>query len=252
MARQVSDGRRVPPGRNPSTGAAVLDLRRMMGRRPKGRICFRRKYFASPPRFSKAGLPNARTPMSSRERPHLLESLNAMLDSVIMPLNMSADYWTDLEGQYTPKSQTVTTAIQRVKNNINVCIDSLPHGERRADAHEGEQEGKLAIRPTPANTRAIPQDDRRRESNAGRGHRAAERLRRVRGPYLEGRYSAEDHRRLQRRLQRNQEQPEHLHRQHLAAGFRRPDTEEALWKANWPCGPTPPSTRAITARSSKA
>ena len=67
----------------------------------------------------------------------------------------------------------------------------------------------------------LPQDRRRRQQHARRGDRAAERVRRVRGPHLEGRHPAEDHRHLQRRLQRDQEQPEQLHRQHQRAGHRR-------------------------------
>ena len=48
-----------------------------------------------------------------------------------------------------------------------------------------------------------------------------ERGRRVRRPHLEGRYPREDHRQLQRRLQRDQEQPQSVHRRGERPGCRR-------------------------------
>jgi PAS domain S-box-containing protein len=68
----------------------------------------------------------------------------------------------------------------------------------------------------------LPQSRRGRERHAGRGHRPPERLGRVRGPDLQGRHPAEDHRQLQRRLQRDQEQPQRLHRRVERVGHRRP------------------------------
>ena len=44
MARQANNGRRVAPGRNPSTGAAVLDRPAHDAPRRKRRICCRRRY----------------------------------------------------------------------------------------------------------------------------------------------------------------------------------------------------------------
>ena len=50
----------------------------------------------------------------------------------------------------------------------------------------------------------------------------------LRRPHLQGRHPAEDHRQLQRRLQRHQEQPQPLHRRGQHAGGRR---QHALGKA---------------------
>ncbi len=62
-------------------------------------------------------------------------------------------------------------------------------------------------------SRAVPRrlrgDRARRECGAGCSDRASECLREIRRPDQQGRYSAADHRHLQRRLQPDQEQPEH-------------------------------------------
>ena len=115
-------------------------------------------------------------------------------------------------------------------------------------------EGKLATRADATKHQGdFRKVDRGLQPDAGQRHQAVERVRRVRGPHLEGRHSAQDHRHLQRRLQRNQEQPERLHRHHQrAGGRRRPAGRRRRWKASWRPAPTPPSTRATTARSSKA
>ena len=79
-----------------------------------------------------------------------------------------------------------------------------------------------------------------RQRHAGRGDRAAERGRRVRGPDLQGRHPAEDHRQLQRRLQRDQEQPEHVHRRGQRAGRpTRTCCRRRRWRASWRPAPTP-------------
>ena len=80
-----------------------------------------------------------------------------------------------------------------------------------------------------------------------------ERVRRVRGPHLQGRHPAQDHRHLQRRLQRDQEQPQRLHRRPQPAGGRRSgaDAGDAGRQAGH-ARRRRPNTRATSARSSKA
>jgi methyl-accepting chemotaxis protein len=154
MARQAGNGRSVGPNRNPSGGAAVLDppghdeseahrkdllqdeIIRVASALQQGRLAER-----------------ARADLFEGSDRAVVESLNGMLDSVIKPLNMSAEYMDRIsKGDIPPK---ITDAYQgdfnEIKNNINVCIDAI--GRLVADGVALTQsmlEGKLAARADAA------------------------------------------------------------------------------------------------------
>ena len=156
----------------------------------------------------------------------VVEGVNDTLDAVIGPFNVTAEYVDRIsKGDIPPKiTDNYNGDFNEIKNNLNTCIDAVNALVADADVlTKAAVEGKLATRAdaTQASGR-LPQDRRGRQRDPGRGHRPVERHRRVRGPHLQGRHPAQDHRHLQRRLQRDQEQPEHLHRRGQRAGRRRP------------------------------
>ena len=92
----------------------------------------------------------------------------------------------------------------------------------REQTARGCNQGRQAPGPRQSGGREseVPPRRRRHEQHGGRLRGPDQRDCRVRGPDLQGRHPAEDHRHLQRRLQRDQEQPQRLHRrdERLAAG----------------------------------
>jgi methyl-accepting chemotaxis protein len=155
----------------------------------------------------------------------VIEGFNVSLDNVIKPLNVSAEYVDRIsKGDIPPKiTDTYNGDFNEIKNNLNVCIDALSRVVADAwhsDAGGGRRQAGHTRRRHQASGR-LPQGRRGRGPHAGQRDRAAERVRRVRGPHLEGRHPAQDHRHLQRRLQRDQEQPERVHRRGQRSGGRR-------------------------------
>ncbi len=154
----------------------------------------------------------------------LIDGVNLTLDNVIRPLNVSAEYVDRIsKGDIPPKiTDTYNGDFNEIKNNLNVCIDAVSRLVADGVAlTQAMLEGKLAMRADASKHQGdYRKTDRGRQPDAGRRHRTVECLGRVRGPHLQGRHPAEDHRHLQRRLQRDQEQPEQLHRQHSGAGGR--------------------------------
>ena len=146
MARQTGNGRSVGPVRNPSSGAAVLDhpvhgaaeaslhdeLIRVAAALQQGRLAER-----------------ARADLFEGNDRAVVESLNGMLDSVIKPLNVSAEYMDRIsKGDIPPKiTDTYNGDFNQIKNNLNVCIDAL--GRLVSDGvtlTKAMLEGKLAVR----------------------------------------------------------------------------------------------------------
>ena len=144
---------------------------------------------------------------------------------MIGPLNVSAEYVDRIsKGDIPPKiTDNYNGDFNEIKNNLNNCIDNInalvTDAGMLVEGGGGRQTGHPRRRHQAPGR--LPQDRRRRQPDPGRGDRAVERVRRVRGSHLQGRHPAQDHRQLQRRLQRDQEQPEQLHRQHQRAGYRR-------------------------------
>jgi methyl-accepting chemotaxis protein len=128
MARQSSSIRQVPSGRNSSTGAAVLDrpefdestahggnrlqqeLLRLVHASQEGRLTERAKA----------------DEFKGNDR-KLLESVNSILDAVIAPLNVAADYVDQFSRGVIP--QKITSEYKgdfnMVKTSLNACVDSF-------------------------------------------------------------------------------------------------------------------------------
>jgi methyl-accepting chemotaxis protein len=122
MATQSINGRRVGNGRNSSTGTAVLEhpeesqtknqlqeeLLRVAFALEQGRLAER-----------------ARTDMFEGADRTIMESLNGMLDAVIKPLNVSAEYVDRIsKGDIPPKiTDNYNGDFNEIKNNLNALID---------------------------------------------------------------------------------------------------------------------------------
>jgi methyl-accepting chemotaxis protein len=128
MARQESSVRRGSPGRSQSTGAAVLDSPASQARRtPKtNRLEAEILRMASALRQGQ---------LSERARPDefqgsdrtIVESLNEMLDSVVKPLNTSAEYLDRIsKGDIPPAITDVYSGeFDAIKSSLNNCIDNM-------------------------------------------------------------------------------------------------------------------------------
>ena len=134
---------------------------------------------------------------------------------MIGPLNVAAKYVDQIsKGDIPPKiTDTYNGDFNEIKNNLNACIDAV--NALVADAGmlvKAVVEGKLATRADASkhqgDYRKIVQGvNEMLDAVIG----AVDRGRQVRGRDLQGRHPGQDHGHLQRRLQRDQEQPEHLH-----------------------------------------
>ena len=187
----------------------------------------------------------------------IVDGVNQTLDAVIGPLNVAAGVrGPDQQGRHPAEDH------RQLQRRLQRDQEQPEHVHRRGEragggrgaAGEGGGGGQAgdAGRRGQARRR-LPEDRRGRQPDAGRGDRAAERGGGVRGPDQQGRHPAEDHRQLQRRLQRDQEQPEHVHRRGERAGGRRGHAGEGGGgRASWRRAPTRPSTAATSGRSSRA
>ena len=154
MARRANDGGRARPDRNPSIGAAVLD--RPVGNAPRTQTTnlLHEEILRVASALQQGRLAErARPDMFQGGDRTIMESLNGMLDSVIKPLNMSAEYMDRIsKGDIPPKiTDTYQGDFNEVKNNLNVCIDAI--GRLVADGVALTQsmlEGKLAARADAA------------------------------------------------------------------------------------------------------
>ena len=110
----------------------------------------------------------------------IVEGVNATLDAVIGPLNVSAEYVDRIsKGDIPPKiTDNYNGDFNEIKNNLNACIDNIKALVSETDllikASAGWQTGNPR-RCRQASGR-LPQDPRRRQRDAGR-HPAAHRRR---------------------------------------------------------------------------
>ena len=150
MARQTGNGRSVGSARNPSTGAAVLDLPEHDERETQRKDLLQEEIIRVATALQQGRLAErARADLFQGSDRAVVESLNGMLDSVIKPLNVSAEYMDRIsKGDIPPK---ITDAYQgdfnEVKNNLNVCIDAVGRLVNDGVAlTQSMLEGKLAAR----------------------------------------------------------------------------------------------------------
>ena len=150
MARQTGNGRSIGSARNPSTGAAVLDLPEHDERETQRKDLLQEEIIRVATALQQGRLAErARADLFQGSDRAVVESLNGMLDSVIKPLNVSAEYMDRIsKGDIPPK---ITDAYQgdfnEVKNNLNVCIDAVGRLVNDGVAlTQSMLEGKLAAR----------------------------------------------------------------------------------------------------------
>ncbi len=128
MVKQANNGRRVGPGRSPSTGAAVLDRPVASATKARGKDQLQEEILRIGAALQQGRLAErAQTDLFHGSDLAIVESINGMLDAVIRPLNVSAEYVDRIsKGDLPPK---ITDAYQgdfnEIKNNLNTCIDSL-------------------------------------------------------------------------------------------------------------------------------
>ncbi len=128
MARQIEDDRRVPPGRKPSTGPAVLDGPVTDARETQTRHLLREELLRVTTALQQGRLAErVRADAFQGDDRSIVESLNGMLDAVIKPLNVSAEYMDRIsKGDIPPKiTDTYNGDFNEIKNNLNNCIDGL-------------------------------------------------------------------------------------------------------------------------------
>ena len=142
----------------------------------------------------------------------LVGGVNKLIDAFVAPINVTAEYVDRIsKGDIPPKiTDTYNGDFNEIKNNLNACIDVmnglLPETDNADPGDPGRQAADA--RQRPAVRRRLGRAGRRREQADRRLRGPDQRDGRVRGPDLQGRHPAEDHRHLQRRLQRDQEQPQ--------------------------------------------
>ena len=159
----------------------------------------------------------------------IVEGVNTTLDAVIGPLNVAAEYVDRISKGDIPAriTDTYNGDFNEIKNNLNQCINVMNGLLRETNALiQATQDGKLQTRGNAAAVcRRLGRIGGRREQAHRRLRGPHQRHRRVHRSDLQGRHPAEDYRHLQRRFQRNQAQPECLHRRHerVVAGNQCPD-----------------------------
>ena len=154
MARQTGNGRSVGPERNRSVGAAVLDRPEHDAPETQNKELLQEEIIRVASLLQQGRLAErARADLFAGSDRAVVESLNGMLDSVIKPLNVSAEYMDRIsKGEIPPKiTDTYQGDFNEVKNNLNVCIDAI--GRLVSDGVALTQsmlEGKLAVRADAA------------------------------------------------------------------------------------------------------
>ena len=123
MARQANDGRRVRPDQNQSIGAAVLDRPVHDAQETQKKDLLQGEILRVASALQQGRLAErARADLFEGSDRTTVENLNGMLDSVIKPLNMSAEYMDRIsKGDVPPKiTDTYAGDFNEVKNNLNV------------------------------------------------------------------------------------------------------------------------------------
>ncbi len=154
MARQTGNGRSVGSARNPSTGAAVLDLPEHDDRETQRKDLLQEEIIRVATALQQGRLAErARADLFQGSDRAVVESLNGMLDSVIKPLNVSAEYMDRIsKGDIPPKiTDAYNGDFNEIKNNLNVCIDAISRlvGDG-VTLTQSMLEGKLAVRADAA------------------------------------------------------------------------------------------------------
>ena len=138
----------------------------------------------------------------------IVEGVNATLDAVIGPLNVSAEYVDRIsKGDIPPKiTDSYNGDFNEIKNNLNACIDNIKALVNETGCTD-QGVGRWQAGHTRGREQApgrLPQDPRGRQRDARR-HPAAHRRRQPRsGPDLQRQNRRTDHRDLQGRPRKNE------------------------------------------------
>jgi methyl-accepting chemotaxis protein len=150
MARQATNGREVRAGRSSSSGAAVLDLPGPDVGQARRMGLLQEEILQVASALQQGRLAErARAELFSGEDRTIVEGVNGMLDAVIKPLNVAADYVDKISKGAIPAkiTDTYNGDFNIIKNNLNNCIDNI--NALVADAGvlvKAAVEGKLATR----------------------------------------------------------------------------------------------------------
>jgi methyl-accepting chemotaxis protein len=150
MARQGSNGHGFRPGRDTSTGTAVLDREEAGGQETQTMNRLQEEILRVASDLQQGRLAErAQSGHFEGGDRTILESMNGMLDAVIKPLNVSAEYMDRIsKGDIPPKiTDTYNGDFNEIKNNLNTCIDAV--GQMVADGvglTQSMLDGKLAAR----------------------------------------------------------------------------------------------------------
>ena len=128
MARQGSNGQGLRPYRNMSTGAAVLDREEVDVQETQTENLLQEEILRVSSALKQGRLAErAQSGHFEGGDRTILESLNEMLDAVIKPLNVSAEYVDRIsKGDIPPKiTDTYNGDFNEIKNNLNNCIDNI-------------------------------------------------------------------------------------------------------------------------------
>ena len=172
----------------------------------------------------------------------LVGGVNNLCDAFVGPINVTAEYVDRIsKGDIPPKiTDSYNGDFNEIKNNLNACIDTMSGLLAETDKLVNATiAGQLATRGEAAKfAGGWGEAGRRGQQPVRRLRRPDQRHRRVRGPDQQGRHPAEDHRQLQRGLQRDQEQPESVHRRGQRPGRRRraPQQGRRRGQARYPGG----------------
>jgi methyl-accepting chemotaxis protein len=153
-ARQSTDSRRGSTGRSPSNGAAVLDLPVPAASQTQSQGMLQEEIVRVASALQQGRLAErGRLDLFKGNDRIMIESVNGMLDSVMKPLTVSAEYIDRISKGDIPQKITDTWAgdFNEIKNNLNVCIDSF--GRLASDGAAITQamvEGKLEVRTDAA------------------------------------------------------------------------------------------------------
>lgn len=128
MPRLISKSRPTTSGRNSSTGSAVLDHPVTHAAKGQKKDSLQDEILRVASALQQGKLAErAREDLFKGSDRAVLESLNGMLDSVIKPLNVAAEYVDRIsKGDIPPKiTDSYNGDFNGIKNNLNVCIDSI-------------------------------------------------------------------------------------------------------------------------------
>ncbi len=128
MARQGMYGHEVRSGGGSTTGAAVLGIEEADPRETQSRHLLQQEVLRVASALKQGRLAErAQAVQFDGGNRTVLESLNEMLDAVISPLKVSAEYVNRISnGDIPPRiTETASGEFNEIKNSLNACIDSL-------------------------------------------------------------------------------------------------------------------------------